>query len=108
MSKIGRIVRECWEGIPEHFSRATLDEFVIMPDHVHGIVVLSDVIGTQFVGTRLVGTQLVGTRLVGTQLVGTQLVGTQQAVSRREPAVSRQGCMVEQFGKPVAGSLSTI
>ena len=39
LSVIGEIVRECWLGIPDHFSNVTLDEFQVMPNHLHGIVV---------------------------------------------------------------------
>jgi putative transposase len=34
----GRMAAACWRVIPEHFPQATLDEWIIMPDHVHGIV----------------------------------------------------------------------
>jgi putative transposase len=34
----GRIVQECWLGIPDHFPNARVDVFQIMPNHVHGIV----------------------------------------------------------------------
>ena len=47
LSRIGEIVKECWEGIPEHFSNALLDEFVIMPNHMHGIIILVDQVGTR-------------------------------------------------------------
>jgi putative transposase len=40
LTRIGEIVEECWEDIPKHFSNAVLDEFVIMPNHVHGVVIL--------------------------------------------------------------------
>ena len=36
----GLVVRKCWESIPEHNPLTHLDEFVIMPNHLHGIVVL--------------------------------------------------------------------
>ena len=39
---IARIVDWAWTSIPEHFHAVDLDAFVIMPNHVHGIVVLSD------------------------------------------------------------------
>jgi len=29
---------ECWKEIPQHFAFAVPDTFVVMPDHVHGIV----------------------------------------------------------------------
>jgi len=32
----------CWLEIPEHFANATLDAFIIMPDHLHGIVLITD------------------------------------------------------------------
>ena len=34
----GRIVEECWQTIPHHFDGVKLDEFVVMPNHVHGIL----------------------------------------------------------------------
>ena len=40
LTDAGRIVRDCWLEIPQHFPHVTLDAFVIMPDHVHGIVVI--------------------------------------------------------------------
>lgn len=42
LSEFGKIAQLCWEQIPEHFNSATLDEFVIMPNHVHGIIILND------------------------------------------------------------------
>mgnify|MGYP003393085948 CR=1 FL=1 len=41
LSDIGRITQECWKNIPVHFPHAVLDEFVVMPNHVHGIIVIS-------------------------------------------------------------------
>lgn len=40
LSSIGKIIEETWKDIPNHFPMAVLDEFVIMPDHVHGIITL--------------------------------------------------------------------
>ena len=40
MSPFGEIVDGCWKAIPEHHSQVVLDQWVIMPDHVHGILVL--------------------------------------------------------------------
>jgi REP element-mobilizing transposase RayT len=34
----GKIVHDLWEEIPQHFSIVKLDEFVVMPNHVHGII----------------------------------------------------------------------
>jgi putative transposase len=38
LSDIGRIVDGAWREIPAHFPHATVDEYVIMPNHIHGIV----------------------------------------------------------------------
>lgn len=37
----GEQVFEAWHGLPDHYPHVRLDAFVIMPNHVHGIVVLS-------------------------------------------------------------------
>ena len=68
-SAYGEIVRKCCEEIPLHFPRAQVDTCVIMPNHLHVIVVLHE---------------------------GDQLGG------------GEKGEASEQFGKPVAGSISTI
>jgi putative transposase len=41
-SNMGQVVQECWAALPEHFPHVELDAFVIMPNHVHGILVLND------------------------------------------------------------------
>jgi putative transposase len=41
LSEVGRIVEECWLAIPEHFPNVILDEYVIMPNHVHGLFEIS-------------------------------------------------------------------
>jgi REP element-mobilizing transposase RayT len=38
---IAAVIHEAWHELPRHFPLVTLDAFVVMPNHVHGIVVLS-------------------------------------------------------------------
>ena len=40
----GKMVRQAWFDLPRHYANVCLDEedLVIMPNHMHGIVVLSD------------------------------------------------------------------
>lgn len=38
LSALGRVVRESWIGIPSHFAAVRLHESIVMPNHVHGIV----------------------------------------------------------------------
>src|SRR5262245_6602365 len=39
-STYGAIALECWQSIPEHCPHVDVDAFVVMPNHVHGILVL--------------------------------------------------------------------
>jgi putative transposase len=36
------IANECWRAIPEHFPNVELGAYMIMPNHVHGIVVITN------------------------------------------------------------------
>jgi REP element-mobilizing transposase RayT len=38
MTTIGKIALENWEQIPTHFPFVELDAFVIMPNHIHGLL----------------------------------------------------------------------
>ncbi len=39
----GEIVRQTWLDLPQHYPNVQLNAFVIMPNHIHGIVFLEDV-----------------------------------------------------------------
>jgi REP element-mobilizing transposase RayT len=41
-SRVGDAVTACWNEIPIHFPHVLLDDFALMPNHVHGILVFSD------------------------------------------------------------------
>ena len=41
LSEAGRMVVATWNGLPEHYYNVELDAFIVMPEHVHGIVVLN-------------------------------------------------------------------
>lgn len=38
LNDAGKIAVECWLAIPSHFPHAALHDFVIMPDHIHGVI----------------------------------------------------------------------
>ena len=46
LNDAGKMAERCWVDIPAHFPSVELDEFVIMPNHIHGIIVLTDSITT--------------------------------------------------------------
>ncbi len=39
LNDTGRMVAASWAGIPRHFPCAVMDAFVVMPNHLHGIVI---------------------------------------------------------------------
>ena len=38
LNEAGIVAEKCWSAIPEHFPQVKLEEFVIMPNHIHGII----------------------------------------------------------------------
>ena len=38
LNDLGNYVKQCWENIPMFFPQVRIDEFVIMPNHLHGII----------------------------------------------------------------------
>lgn len=42
LSWIGKIADKCWREIPEHFRNIGIGEYIIMPNHFHGIVLMYD------------------------------------------------------------------
>ncbi|MDX9721239.1 MAG: transposase [Myxococcota bacterium] len=52
LNEAGTIVSNVWNELPSHFPCVQLDQVVVMPNHVHGIVVLTDDergVGAQFI-----------------------------------------------------------
>lgn len=41
LNELGMYTRQCWEEIPSHHPFIELDTFIIMPDHIHGILIIS-------------------------------------------------------------------
>ena len=42
LNNLGEIASKCWSSIPKHFSAVTLDTFLVMPSHVHGILFINE------------------------------------------------------------------
>jgi len=40
LSKIGEFAESCWKEIPKHFPFVILDGFIVMPNHLHGIILI--------------------------------------------------------------------
>jgi len=43
LNELGITARQCWLDIPKHFPNIIVDEFIIMPNHIHGILHIFDV-----------------------------------------------------------------
>ncbi len=41
LNPLGLAVKECWERLPQHYSFLELDAFTVMPNHIHGIVMIT-------------------------------------------------------------------
>ncbi|MEX0269032.1 hypothetical protein AB3R30_07810 [Leptolyngbyaceae cyanobacterium UHCC 1019] len=42
LNQLGQIVSASWQRLPHHFLNVELDAFVVMPNHIHGILILCD------------------------------------------------------------------
>ena len=42
LSQISKIAQQYWSEIPQHSKYTYLDEYVIMPNHVHGIIIINN------------------------------------------------------------------
>ena len=42
LNEFGKIVNNYWKEIPKHFPYVILDEYIVMPNHVHGIIILDE------------------------------------------------------------------
>jgi putative transposase len=57
LNEAGEATEKCWLAIPAHFPSVELNEFVIMPNHVHGVVAI---VGANNVGEKNGGANIVG------------------------------------------------
>lgn len=45
LSDAGRIIQSVWYALPQFYEDIELDAFVVMPNHVHGVVVIGPAVG---------------------------------------------------------------
>src|SRR3989344_4305517 len=45
LNEVGRIIQSVWDELPLKYPNIETDEFVIMPNHVHGIIWIVDPVG---------------------------------------------------------------
>jgi len=49
MNNVGRLIETAWLDLPHHHAGVAIDAFIVMPDHVHGILAIYD--DENFAGT---------------------------------------------------------
>jgi REP element-mobilizing transposase RayT len=42
LSDAGKIISYCWFDLPNHYCNIILDAFIIMPNHIHGIIIIQN------------------------------------------------------------------
>jgi putative transposase len=89
LSEPGQIANKLWYELPKHFSFVSLDEFVVMPNHVHGIVIINT------------KSELTGAGTLQTN------VGTLHATSLQQQQRSVQNEFMSYIS-PKPGSLATV
>ncbi|HEX2997874.1 MAG TPA: transposase [Anaerolineales bacterium] len=87
LNELGHIADEMWRAIPEHFPNAELGAHVVMPNHVHGIIMLhTNEIGISTNSSIFVGARHASPlppRGVKTQSLGAIVGSFKSAVTRR-------------------------
>ena len=42
LNEIGEMIKGCWLNLLGRFPMVTMDEFIVMPNHFHGIIIMTD------------------------------------------------------------------
>jgi putative transposase len=79
LSHFGEIVLKCWHRLSRHYPNVIVDEFMVMPNHVHGIIL----IGANIVGAGNVG---VGANIVGAGLQNRNIIDVKPARTMMDDA----------------------
>ena len=50
LNDCGKIVETCWLALPSRYNNCFLDTFIVMPNHIHGIIIINNdpIVGTGF------------------------------------------------------------
>jgi len=82
LNECGQVAAGCWVWLAKQYPYVELDEWVVMPNHTHSIVVLSGRGGSRTAPTRIALTRIAPTRIAHTHPVG-RLVGALKTVSTK-------------------------
>ena len=48
LNEAGRMIQSVWDELPQHYPGVDIDAFVVMPNHVHSILVFENRVGAGF------------------------------------------------------------
>jgi putative transposase len=51
LNALGTLAQQYWQEIPQHFPYIQLANFVVMPNHTHGILIIEKSVQTQFIAS---------------------------------------------------------
>jgi putative transposase len=114
LNDAGKYAFKCWMEIPIHFPNAELDQCSVMPNHIHGIICLSDRRGTACrAPIRDDGLNSGTACRAPIRDDGLNSGMACRAPIRDDGLNSGTACraptgMIEQFGKPTIGTIPTI
>jgi len=64
LNLVGTVVEQCWRWLGERYSHVELDEWMVMPNHLHGIIAMRDDAGGAGSQTAFIRRKSLG-RLIG-------------------------------------------
>ena len=102
LNEIGLIAQDCWSQIPDHFPFVKLGVHVVMPNHIHGIVVIDKSDDERNDGC---DDGVTNRHIVETQNVETQNFASLPPVSQQQP--QQQSEYKNKFG-PQSQNLASI
>ena len=76
LNEAGRMIQRVWDTIPQHHPGIETDAFVIMPNHIHGIIVITEITASASVSAKSVSATSVSATSVGAGLVPAPIAGT--------------------------------
>jgi len=103
-SEIGFLAERFWMEIPNHFAHVRLENFVLMPDHVHGVLVLDGKVCANTVSPLQCNGLTVQCNGPAVQCNGPAVQCNGPAVQNSRPSINQKMSSIS----PKPGSLSTI
>ncbi len=97
LSAMGEIAAQCWNENPQHHKGIELDEWVVMPNHVHGIIVMVETLQCN-VST---GATSTGATSTGATSTGATSTGVDEKMSAISPKTGSVSVAVRSFKSAV-------